>query len=108
MSEFNVDFKSNKIFQLDDNITAQTILKLNGHRIMYHQGDLLHIYNPGTKIADSIKIDLSRFVALPYPVIEPTFSYFYFIGIAIVLIGLIILYTRQLRRKKIAKKTIPI
>ncbi len=101
-----IDFKSNKIFQLDDNVTAQTILKLNGHRIMYHQGNLLHIYNPRTKIADSIKIDLSRFVALPYPIIEPSFSYFYFIGIAIILISLIILYTRQKRKKKLAKKTI--
>jgi hypothetical protein len=103
---FLIDFKSNKVFHLDDNTTAQVVFQMNKGQIVYHQGDILHVYNPRTKKSDTLKIDLSRFVALPYPVIEPTFPNFYFIAIAIILIGLIILYTRQLRRKKIAKKTI--
>ena len=103
---FLIDFKSNKVFHLDDNTTAQVVFQMDKGQIIYHQGDILHVYNPRTKKSDTLKIDLSRFVALPYPVIEPTFPNFYFKAIAIILIGLIILYTRQLRRKKIAKKTI--
>ena len=101
-----IDFKSNKIFHLNDNIIAQVVFKLKDGQMLCHQGDLLHFYDPRTKKSESIKIDLSRFVALPYPVIEPTISYFYFTGIAIILIGLIILYSRQKRKKKIAQKPI--
>jgi hypothetical protein len=86
-----IDFKSNKVFHLDDNITAQNVFKLDNHEMIYHQGNLLYTYNPKTKISDSIKIDLSSFVALPYPVVDPNYSYFYFIAIAIFFIGLTIL-----------------
>jgi hypothetical protein len=101
-----IDFKSNKVFHLDDNITAQNVFKLDNHEMIYHQGNLLYTYNPKTKISDSIKIDLSSFVALPYPVVDPNYSYFYFIAIAIFLIGLTILYNKKMKRKKIAKKAI--
>jgi len=101
-----IDFKSNKVFYLDDNITAQNVFKLDNQEIIYHQGTLLHTYNPKTKKSDSIKIDLSSFVALSYPVVDPNYSYYYFIAIAILLIGLIILYNKKMKRKKIAKKAI--
>ena len=101
-----IDFKSNKLLHLDDNTTAQNVFKLDNHEIIYHQGNLLHTYNTKTKKSDSIKIDLSSFVPLSYPVVDPNYSYFYFIAIAIFLIGLIILYKRKMKRKKLAKKTI--
>jgi hypothetical protein len=101
-----IDFKSNKVFHLDDNIIAQFVHKLEKGQIIYHQGNLLHVYNLKTKKSDSITIELSNFIALPYPVIEPPCPYFYFIAIGIFFIGLIILYNRKMKRKTLAKKTI--
>lgn len=100
-----IDFKSNKAFYLDDNLIAQNIFKLDKGQILYHLGTLLHIYNPRTKIIDSIPIDFSKFTALPYPVVEPTFAYLGISLISAFFIGLIVLWFIKLRMKTISKKT---
>lgn len=99
-----IDFKLNKVFQLDDNTTAQNVFKLDKGQILYHQGKSLHFYNPRTKITDSLPIDLSKFIALPYPVIETTCSYLTITLIAPFFIFLFILYIRKMKMKKISKK----
>jgi len=101
-----IDFKLNKVFRLNDNTTAQNVLRLDKGQIFYHQGKSLHIYNPRTKITDSLSIDLAKFVPLPYPVIEPNFSYLSITLIAAFLISIIILYVRKMRRNKLAKERI--
>ena len=104
-----IDFKSNKVFEYDDNTTAHNIFKMDKGQLLYHQGKLLHTYNPRTKIIDSIPIDLSRFVALSYPVIEPCYSYLSIMLIAAFLISIIILIIRKMRESKLAKeKTKPV
>ncbi len=99
-----IDFKLNKVFQLDDNTTAQNVFKLDKGQLLYHQGKSLHFYNPRTKITDSLPIDLSKFIALPYPVIETTCSYLTITLIAAFFIFLFILYIRKMKMKKISKK----
>lgn len=99
-----IDFKLNKVFRLDDNTTAQNVFKLDKGQILYHQGKSLYIYNPRTKITDSLPIDLAKFIALPYPVIEPTCSYLSIMLITAFFICLFILYIRKMKMKKLSKK----
>ncbi len=99
-----IDFKSNKLFHLKDNMIAQTVFKMDKGQLLFHQGKLLHVYNPRTKKSDSIPMDLAKFSALPNAVIETNNDFTILAISSICLIGLIIFFSRKKRSKKLAKQ----
>ncbi len=100
-----LDFHKNEIFKLEDNITAQSVLRLgtSSSYIFYHKGNKVHHYNLFTGETDSTALDLDKFSSTGEQIhkANPLNSILSLVGLA--LMASVILWVRTKKKKKRAR-----
>jgi hypothetical protein len=104
------DFENNRILKSDDNVFAQTFMRISDNNSMYHLGKTLYSSSFQTGKMDSVKLDLDSFKFTGQPIYTKIVDYTWaWIGGLAFLILLLFsgIYVIIIRRKKIDRsKTI--